>query len=61
MEKKTDSRIARLTKHHRKLDEQVRVLMQRPWLTPAERNLAQTLKRRRLHTKDRLARLAGSR
>ena len=49
--------LAELTAEHRRLDEQVQVLEQRRSLTPAEQVEITHLKKRKLWTKDRIARL----
>jgi hypothetical protein len=43
-----------LQAEHRTLDERIRVLSRRAYLTPAEQREAQELKRKKLSTKDRL-------
>jgi uncharacterized protein YdcH (DUF465 family) len=50
--------IAELTAEHRRLDEQVRQLEKRRALTPMERVEMSRLKKQKLLTKDRLARLS---
>lgn len=50
--------LAELTAEHRRLDEQVQVLERRRSLTPAERAEISRLKKQKLLTKDRIARLA---
>jgi uncharacterized protein YdcH (DUF465 family) len=50
--------LAELTAEHRRLDEQVRQLEKRRALTPAERAEMARLKKQKLLTKDRIARLA---
>lgn len=50
--------IAELTAEHRRLDEQVRQLEKRRALTPMERAEMSRLKKQKLLTKDRLARLS---
>ena len=49
--------IAELTAEHRRLDEQLQVLERRRALTPAEQVEMSRLKKQKLLTKDRLARL----
>lgn len=50
--------LAELTAEHRRLDEQVQVLERRRSLTPAEQAEISRLKKQKLLTKDRIARLA---
>jgi uncharacterized protein YdcH (DUF465 family) len=50
--------LAELTAEHRRLDEQVRQLEKRRALTPMERDEMARLKKQKLLTKDRIARLA---
>jgi uncharacterized protein YdcH (DUF465 family) len=50
--------LAELTAEHRRLDEQVQVLERRRALTPAEQAEMSRLKKRKLWTKDRIARLS---
>ena len=50
--------IAELTAEHRRLDEQLQILERRRALTPAEQAEMSRLKKQKLLTKDRLARLA---
>lgn len=50
--------IAELTAEHRRLDEQLKDLERRRALTPAEQVEMSRLKKQKLLTKDRLARLA---
>ena len=50
--------IAELTEEHRRLDEQVKALERRRALTPAEQVEMSRLKKQKLLTKDRIARLA---
>jgi len=47
-----------LTAEHRRLDEQVQVLERRRALTPAEQVEVSRLKKQKLLTKDRIARLS---
>jgi uncharacterized protein YdcH (DUF465 family) len=49
--------LAELTAEHRRLDEQVQQLEKRRALTPAERTEIARLKKQKLLTKDRIARL----
>ena len=51
--------LAELTEQHRLLDEQVRSLEKRRSLTPAEQAEVSRLKKQKLLTKDRIARLAA--
>ena len=51
--------LAELTEQHRVLDEQVRSLEKRRSLTPAEQAEVSRLKKQKLLTKDRIARLAA--
>ena len=51
--------LAELTEQHRLLDEQVRSLEKRRALTPAEQVEVSRLKKQKLLTKDRIARLAA--
>ena len=51
--------LAELTEQHRLLDEQVRSLEKRRSLTPAEQVEVSRLKKQKLLTKDRIARLAA--
>lgn len=53
-----ESLLAELTAEHRRLDEQVQVLERRRSLTPAEQAEVSRLKKQKLLTKDRIARLA---
>ena len=53
-----DSLIAELTAEHRRLDELVNQLEKRRALTPNERAEISRLKKRKLLTKDRIARLS---
>ena len=50
--------IAELTAEHRRLDEQLQVLERRRALTPAEQVEMSRLKKQKLLTKDRIARLS---
>ena len=50
--------LAELTAEHRRLDQQVQVLERRRSLTPAEQAEVSRLKKQKLLTKDRIARLA---
>jgi uncharacterized protein YdcH (DUF465 family) len=50
--------LAELTAEHRRLDEQVQVLERRRALTPTEQAEISRLKKQKLLTKDRIARLA---
>ena len=50
--------LAELTAEHRRLDEQVQVLERRRSLTAAERAEISRLKKQKLLTKDRIARLS---
>ena len=50
--------LAELTAEHRRLDEQVQQLERRRSLTPTEQNEVSRLKKQKLLTKDRIARLA---
>jgi len=50
--------LAELTAEHRRLDQQVQVLERRRSLTPAERADLSRLKKQKLLTKDRIARLS---
>jgi uncharacterized protein YdcH (DUF465 family) len=52
--------IAELTDEHRRLDEQVKDLERRRALTPTEQVEMSRLKKQKLLTKDRLARLGPS-
>jgi len=51
--------LAELTEQHRMLDEQVKSLEKRRALTPAEQVQVSQLKKQKLATKDRIARLAA--
>ncbi len=50
--------LAELTAEHRRLDEQVQLLERRRSLTPAEQVEVTRLKKQKLLTKDRIARLS---
>jgi len=50
--------LAELTAEHRRLDEQLRLLERRRALTPSEQVEVSRLKKQKLLTKDRIARLA---
>ena len=50
--------LAQLTAEHRRLDEQVQFLERRRSLTPAEQAEISRLKKQKLLTKDRIARLS---
>ncbi len=53
-----ESLLAELTAEHRRLDEQVQRLERRRSLTPAEQAEVSRLKKQKLLTKDRIARIA---
>ncbi len=53
-----ESLLAELTAEHRRLDEQVQLLERRRSLTPAEQVEISRLKKQKLLTKDRIARLS---
>lgn len=53
-----ESLLAELTAEHRRLDEQVQQLERRRSLTPTEQAEISRLKKQKLLTKDRIARLA---
>ena len=53
-----ESLLAELTAEHRRLDEQVQVLERRRSLTPLEQAEISRLKKQKLLTKDRIARLS---
>ncbi len=53
-----ESLLAELTAEHRRLDEEVQQLERRRSLTPAEQAEISRLKKQKLLTKDRIARLA---
>ncbi|MGE0401581.1 MAG: DUF465 domain-containing protein [Kofleriaceae bacterium] len=52
-----ESLLAELTAEHRRLDEQVQLLERRRSLTPTEQAEISRLKKQKLLTKDRIARL----
>jgi uncharacterized protein YdcH (DUF465 family) len=52
------ARLAELTAEHRRLDELLQQLERRRALTPAERDEIARLKKQKLLTKDRIARLS---
>jgi len=53
-----ESLLAELTAEHRRLDEQVQQLERRRSLTPAEQAEVSRLKKQKLLTKDRIARIS---
>jgi uncharacterized protein YdcH (DUF465 family) len=53
-----ESLLAELTAEHRRLDEEVQVLERRRSLTPTEQAEVSRLKKQKLLTKDRIARLS---
>jgi uncharacterized protein YdcH (DUF465 family) len=53
-----ESLLAQLTDEHKRLDEQLQVLERRRALTPAEQVEMSRLKKQKLLTKDRIARLS---
>lgn len=53
-----ESLLAELTAEHRRLDEQVQLLERRRSLTPTEQAEVSRLKKQKLLTKDRIARLS---
>lgn len=53
-----ESLLAELTAEHRRLDEQVQQLERRRSLTPAEQAEISRLKKQKLLTKDRIARIS---
>ena len=53
-----ESLLAELTAEHRRLDQEVQVLERRRSLTPAEQADLSRLKKQKLLTKDRIARLS---
>ncbi|MDX2093171.1 MAG: YdcH family protein [Kofleriaceae bacterium] len=53
-----ESLLAELTAEHRRLDDQVKLLERRRSLTPAEQAEISRLKKQKLLTKDRIARLS---
>jgi uncharacterized protein YdcH (DUF465 family) len=57
-ESSKESLLAELTAEHRRLDERVQSLERRRSLTPAEQAEVSRLKKQKLLTKDRIARLA---
>ena len=57
LDPKQEDMLAELTAEHRRLDEQVQQLEKRRALTPTERNEIARLKKQKLLTKDRIARL----
>jgi uncharacterized protein YdcH (DUF465 family) len=57
-EPKKDTLLAELTAEHRRLDEQLQFLERRRALTPAEQAEMSRLKKQKLWTKDRIARLS---
>ncbi len=54
----TDALLAELTAEHRRLDRQLQELEKRRALTPSEREEISRLKKQKLLTKDRIARLS---
>jgi uncharacterized protein YdcH (DUF465 family) len=58
LEASKESLLAELTAEHRRLDEQVQSLERRRSLTPTEQVEISRLKKQKLLTKDRIARLA---
>ena len=54
----TKDLLAELTAEHRRLDEQLQQLEKRRALTPSERDEISRLKKQKLLTKDRIARLS---
>ncbi len=52
-----DPTLEQLTQEHRRLDELVRAMERKPALSPAEQIEYSRLKKQKLHTKDRIARL----
>lgn len=54
----TEALLEELTAEHRRLDQEVQQLEKRHVLTPAERDQIARLKKQKLLTKDRIARLA---
>ena len=52
-----DPNLEQLTAEHRRLDELVRAFERKPALTPAEQVEYSRLKKQKLRTKDRIARL----
>ena len=57
LDPKQEIMLAELTAEHRRLDELVQQLEKRRALTPTERNEIARLKKQKLLTKDRIARL----
>ncbi len=57
LDPKQEDMLAELTAEHRRLDEQVQQLERRRALTPTERDEIARLKKQKLLTKDRIARL----
>ena len=57
LDPKQEDMLAELTAEHRRLDEQVQQLERRRALTPTERNEISRLKKQKLLTKERIARL----
>jgi uncharacterized protein YdcH (DUF465 family) len=57
LDPKQEDMLAELTAEHRRLDEQVQQLEKRRALTPTERDEIARLKKQKLLTKDRIARL----
>jgi uncharacterized protein YdcH (DUF465 family) len=53
-----ESLLAELTAEHRRLDDEVKLLERRRSLTPAEQAEISRLKKQKLLTKDRIARLS---
>ena len=53
-----DNLLAQLTAEHRRLDQQLQELEKRRALTPSERDQIAKLKKQKLLTKDRIARLS---
>ncbi len=53
-----ESLLAQLTAEHRRLDQQLQELEKRRALTPSERDQIAKLKKQKLLTKDRIARLS---
>lgn len=53
-----DTLLAQLTAEHRRLDQQLQELERRRALTPSERDQIAKLKKQKLLTKDRIARLS---
>ena len=58
LEASKESLLAELTAEHRRLDEEVQSMERRRSLTPAEQAVVSRLKKQKLLTKDRIARLA---